>query len=43
MKSPEELENCSTGFAFAVQVDDAKDQVAELKLLQFYRADEEIL
>ncbi|XP_019107334.2 uncharacterized protein LOC104903026 isoform X2 [Beta vulgaris subsp. vulgaris] len=41
MKSPEELENCSTGFAFAVQVDDAK--VAELKLLQFYRADEEIL
>lgn len=41
MKSPEELNNCSTGFAFPVQVDDAEGKVADLKLLHFYRADEE--
>lgn len=31
MKSPEELENCSTGFAFAVQVDDAKVLIMDNK------------
>ncbi|XP_021717365.1 uncharacterized protein LOC110685194 [Chenopodium quinoa] len=41
MKDPEVLENCSTGFLFPAQVDDAEGKVAHLKLLQFYRADEE--
>uniref|UniRef100_A0A803N9A7 Uncharacterized protein n=1 Tax=Chenopodium quinoa TaxID=63459 RepID=A0A803N9A7_CHEQI len=41
MKDPEVLENCSTGFVFPAQIDDAEGKVAHSKLLQFYRADEE--
>lgn len=41
MKCPEELENCSTGFAFSFQADDAQEKVSPMNLLRFYRADEE--
>lgn len=41
MKCPEELGNCSTGFSFSVQVDNAQEKVASMKLLRFYRADAE--
>lgn len=41
MKCPEKLENCSTGFAFPVQIDDAEGKVVGFKLLHFFQADEE--
>ncbi|CAO2814460.1 unnamed protein product [Amaranthus hypochondriacus] len=43
MKCPEELENCSTGFAFPVMADDAEGKVTKMKLLHFYRAEDESL
>lgn len=41
MKCPEELENCSTGFAFSFQAEDAQEKVSPVKLLRFYRSAEE--
>ncbi|XP_021853826.2 uncharacterized protein [Spinacia oleracea] len=41
MKCPEELEICSTGFAFPIQTVDAEGKVDDLKLLHLYRADED--
>ncbi|GAB4824895.1 hypothetical protein Ancab_007765 [Ancistrocladus abbreviatus] len=38
MKSPEQLQNCSTGLSFPPQADDFQDKVLPLKLLHFYRA-----
>ncbi|KAL2937744.1 Phospholipid scramblase 1 [Bienertia sinuspersici] len=40
MDCPEKLKNCSTGFAFPVQVDNAEKKIQCLKLLKFYRADD---
>ncbi|KAL6998813.1 hypothetical protein U1Q18_042015 [Sarracenia purpurea var. burkii] len=40
MKSPEVLQNCSTGFHFPSQSDEpVQENVSPLKLLHFYRAD----
>ncbi|OAY35314.1 uncharacterized protein LOC110628168 [Manihot esculenta] len=39
MKSPEELQNCSTGFHFPSQLEESvQEKVLPLKLLHFYRA-----
>lgn len=41
IKKPEELQNCSLGFRFPSQSEEAiQEEVSSLKLLRFYRADE---
>ncbi|GMG98581.1 hypothetical protein Nepgr_000421 [Nepenthes gracilis] len=43
MKCPEQLQNCSTGLAFPSQAsDDVQEKVSPMKLLHFYRAEEDI-
>ncbi|KAL8153228.1 hypothetical protein V2J09_010988 [Rumex salicifolius] len=41
MKHPEKLQNRSTGLDFTLQDEDAKENVQILKLLRFYRVDED--
>ncbi|WOG98754.1 hypothetical protein DCAR_0418099 [Daucus carota subsp. sativus] len=41
IKNPEELQNCSLGFSFPSQSEEAvQEEISSLKLLRFYRADE---